>query len=255
MKALDAARETLYQQARERRRRPTRPRWPAAGRRAGPARGDGAAPRHRSRRPGRALPGRGPRRRRGAGGPGSAGPVRPRRRRTRSRGNVPAPGVRREPGGDAARRRRPGRGGRRPDPDDSAGDTTSAAPPRPWLSLPGLRSYRSARAITSATGPTVAPPRSRTSRCSVAAITARSTRRAIRSNDGRTASFGSGARTAGLLPEVPPSSGGARRCRAGPAGAERGGGLAPARADATPGWLGEPLDVGYAIDVLHPLAR
>jgi hypothetical protein len=23
---------------------------------------------------------------------------------------------------------------------------------------------------------------------------------------------------------------------------------------ATPGWLGEPLDVGYAIDVLHPLA-
>jgi hypothetical protein len=24
---------------------------------------------------------------------------------------------------------------------------------------------------------------------------------------------------------------------------------------ATPGWLGEPLDVGWAIDVLHPLAR
>jgi hypothetical protein len=24
---------------------------------------------------------------------------------------------------------------------------------------------------------------------------------------------------------------------------------------ATPGWLGEPLDVGYAIGVLHPLAR
>ena len=24
---------------------------------------------------------------------------------------------------------------------------------------------------------------------------------------------------------------------------------------ATPGWLGQPLDVGYAIDVLHPLAR
>ena len=24
---------------------------------------------------------------------------------------------------------------------------------------------------------------------------------------------------------------------------------------ATPGWLGERLDVGYAIDVLHPLAR
>ena len=24
---------------------------------------------------------------------------------------------------------------------------------------------------------------------------------------------------------------------------------------ATPGWLGERLDVGWAIDVLHPLAR
>jgi hypothetical protein len=24
---------------------------------------------------------------------------------------------------------------------------------------------------------------------------------------------------------------------------------------ATPGWLGEHLNVGYAIDVLHPLAR
>jgi hypothetical protein len=24
---------------------------------------------------------------------------------------------------------------------------------------------------------------------------------------------------------------------------------------AMPGWLGEPLDVGWAIDVLHPLAR
>jgi len=24
---------------------------------------------------------------------------------------------------------------------------------------------------------------------------------------------------------------------------------------AMPGWLGERLDVGYAIDVLHPLAR
>jgi hypothetical protein len=23
----------------------------------------------------------------------------------------------------------------------------------------------------------------------------------------------------------------------------------------TPGWLGAPLDVGYAIDILHPLAR
>ncbi|MGH7311039.1 MAG: hypothetical protein ACREK6_20360, partial [Candidatus Rokuibacteriota bacterium] len=32
-------------------------------------------------------------------------------------------------------------------------------------------------------------------------------------------------------------------------------GLALGAHTATPGWLGERLDVGYAIDVLHPLAR
>jgi hypothetical protein len=32
-------------------------------------------------------------------------------------------------------------------------------------------------------------------------------------------------------------------------------GLAVDAHTATPGWLGERLDVGYAIDVLHPLAR
>jgi hypothetical protein len=32
-------------------------------------------------------------------------------------------------------------------------------------------------------------------------------------------------------------------------------GLALHAHTATPGWLGEPLDVGYAMDVLHPLAR
>jgi hypothetical protein len=32
-------------------------------------------------------------------------------------------------------------------------------------------------------------------------------------------------------------------------------GLAVGAHTATPGWLGERLDVGYAIDVLHPLAR
>jgi hypothetical protein len=31
-------------------------------------------------------------------------------------------------------------------------------------------------------------------------------------------------------------------------------GLAPHARTAMPGWLGEPLDVRYAIDVLHPLA-
>jgi hypothetical protein len=32
-------------------------------------------------------------------------------------------------------------------------------------------------------------------------------------------------------------------------------GLALHAGTAKSGWLGEPLDVGYAIDVLHPLAR
>ena len=97
------------------------------------------APRARSRRPGRALPGRGPRRRPGAGGSGSARPVRPRGRRARFRGNVAAPGVRREPRGDAARRGRAHRGGRGPDADDSAGIAARAPPPRPRLPLSGLR--------------------------------------------------------------------------------------------------------------------
>jgi hypothetical protein len=35
----------------------------------------------------------------------------------------------------------------------------------------------------------------------------------------------------------------------------RAEGLDPGPRTATPGWLGERLDLGYAIDVLHPLAR
>jgi hypothetical protein len=58
----------------------------AAGRCAGPARGDGPPSRARPRRPGRALPGGGPRRRPRAGRTGSAGPVGRRARRARFRG-------------------------------------------------------------------------------------------------------------------------------------------------------------------------
>jgi hypothetical protein len=54
---------------------------------------------------------------------------------------------------------------------------------------------RLAKAITSATGPRADPPYSRTSRCSAGAITAPSTRRAIRWNDSPMASCGSGDRT------------------------------------------------------------
>ena len=158
------------------------------------------APRARSRRPGRALPGGGPCRRRGAGGSGAARPVRARGRGARSRGNVAAPGVRREPGGDAARRGRAHRGGRGPDADDSARIAARAPPPRPGLPLPGLRAAGSGRAITSIIGRRAARPRSRISRCSVAGITARCTRRAIRSIDSPTARFSSGDRMASCSP-------------------------------------------------------
>jgi 5-methylcytosine-specific restriction endonuclease McrA len=129
MKALAAARETLYQRGRGERavtrfndplQIPPRSarRWPAAGRRAGPARGGRPRPRARSRCPGERYqvvvhvdataladpdqPGQSvsraarasPRKRRGAS------------RATRARG-------------DAARRGRPHRGGRGPDPHDS----------------------------------------------------------------------------------------------------------------------------------------
>ena len=58
-----------------------------------------------------------------------------------------------------------------------------------------------------------------------------------------------------LLPEVPPPA----AVPGDPANAIRAGheadGLILDAHTATPGWLGESLDVGYAIDVLHPLAR
>src|SRR5438445_768724 len=61
--------------------------------RAGAAGRERPPPRARSRCPGRAVPGGGPRRRRRPGRPGAARPVGPRGRRTRFRGNVTAPGV------------------------------------------------------------------------------------------------------------------------------------------------------------------
>ena len=82
---------------------------PAAGRRAGAARRDRAPPRARSRRPGRALPGRGPRRRRVLADADQPGQSVLEDGDARFRGNVAAPGVRRQPGGDAPRRRRPHR--------------------------------------------------------------------------------------------------------------------------------------------------
>ena len=71
--------------------------------------------------------------------------------------------------------------------------------------------------------------------------------------DSPTASFGSAARTAGLCPRflvllAPDDSVTLLRAR------HEAQGLRLNAHTATPGWLGEPLDVGWAIDVLHPLA-
>jgi hypothetical protein len=112
---------------------------------------------------------------------------------------------------------------------------------------------RSGKAITSATGPRAAPRRSRTSRCSVAAITAPSTRRDTRWNACPTESCGS-ADQVERLPDVPfPSAIPNDPVQALRARNEAAGLHLHART-ACPGWLWERLDVGWAIDVLHPRA-
>ena len=92
------------------------------------------------------------------------------------------------------------RGGRRPDAHDSRRRYAERSTIATAAAASRAAASASARAITSVTGPTAAPPRSRTSRCCVAGTTAPSTRRATRSIDSRTASCGSAGRTAGSCP-------------------------------------------------------
>ena len=226
----------------------------AAGRRADPPRRDGAPPRARSRRAGRALPGGGPCRCLGAGGPGAARAVRPRGRRTRFRGNVPAPGVRREPGGDAARRGRSRRGDRGPDADDSAGAAARLAAPRPEVPLPGLRIPLRAGASRSPLGEWRAD-HALESRSPVSSPPSRSPRAGLPDRaTPPTARSASGGRTAGSCPtcrrrpSCPPIRSQALRARSAAQGLR-----VHARTDVAR-WLGERLNVGWAIDVLHPLA-
>src|SRR2546430_2193395 len=77
-------------------------------------------------------------RRHDAGRPGRGSTVGAWERRTDFRGNVPAPGVRRQPRGDAARPGRPRGGGRGANADDSASATPRAPASRPRLSFSGL---------------------------------------------------------------------------------------------------------------------
>ena len=109
----------------------------------------------------------------------------------RSRGNVAAAGVRREPGGDAARRGG-AESGRARFPRRCGGRCTIE------IGVAAFRAAmsRSARGITCATGRRAARLRCRTWRYSVAAITARCTRRVTRSSVGLTGPSSSGGRTA-----------------------------------------------------------
>jgi len=111
--------------------------------------------------------------------------------------------------------------------------------------------YASPRGIISATGPTGARPRCRTSPpaspggarggLSGCALTRR----------------GAPVPAAGRAPAPRHTAAccGARRSRQGAAGASRLARPAHRPADGCPSWLGEGLNVGWAIDVLHPLAQ
>jgi hypothetical protein len=111
----------------------------------------------------------------------------------------------------------------------------------------------SVRGITSGIGRTTAPRRCRISHCSVVATTVRFTRRGIASIDSPTERSASGDRTTGFCPQS--SSGDRpRRPRRVLRARHHAHGLHVHARTSMPGWLGERVDVGWAIDVLHPLA-
>ena len=134
------------------------------------------------------------------------------------------------------------------------GAAAGAAPSGPELSLPGLP--RAGR-----TGPSRAPlgagrpdRRSATSSCCAAGITARYTRRDTGSRENPTARSSSGGRMAGRYPRCRRRSRCPRirfiRCARSTPPRDCSSTRGPAR----PAWLGERLDVGWALDVLHPRA-
>ena len=153
-----------------------------------------------------------------------------RRRDARSGRNVSAFGLRRLARRDAARCGRPGDRGRCTDPHDSAGVTARTGPPRPRLSLPGLPLLcrRHHRAVHEEGHQVERLPGGELR---------------FRRPDGQ------------LLPEVshpaavPGDPVWLLRTR------HEEDGLNLHAKTAMPGWIGERLDVGYAIDVLHPRAR
>jgi len=124
--------------------------------------------------------GGGPRGRRRPGGSGAARAVRPRGRGARFLGNVSAPGVRCEPGGDAARPGGAVGGSWGPDAHDSARAAAGSPASRSKLSLPGVRGAARARASRAPLGAgrpdhpleprvTLSPPSSRRARGGISA--------------------------------------------------------------------------------------
>ena len=168
-------------------------------------------------------------------------------RRARSRGNVSAPGVRREPRRHATRRGRPRRGSRSPGPERFLRRCGARCTSGTRAAASRAADSGSARGITSATGRRAARPRSRTSLCCVAGTIARSTRRVIRSSGRPMVRCSSGDRMVGLYPRprpaatVPDDPVGSLRAR------HEGQGLHLHARTACPSWLGERLDVGWAI--------
>ena len=236
IKALDAARETLYQRGASRRPVSTRPRssssrptpWRSSPRRR--------SPRARSRRPGRAVSGRGPRGCRGAG-----------RRRSSPGQSVLEDGLRVPAGTSQRLACDASRVVMRHDADGQiveVGARTGRFPPRcGGRSSIGTRAVAfpaagcaSARAITSVTGRRAAPPRSRISPC-LSPAPPRGPRGGLpaRSTAGRRARF---RRPNGrVLPEVP-SAPDVRGDPVGGPSPARGGWARPARADRDSGLAG-----------------
>ena len=207
-------------------------------------------PRARSRRPGPAIPSRGPHRRHDAGGSGSARSVRAGGRPSRSRGNVSAPGVRCQPCRDAARRGRAHRGGRGPDAHDSSRAAARAPSSRPELSLPGLPD--AVRAGPSP--PSLGARRSNHAVQSRLIVSTPSPRGARGGLSGRsTARRRSSVPATGRQAALPTSR---RRLRCPPIPSSRSersttrGACTCTPGPRAPSWLGDRLDLSYAIDVL-----
>ena len=144
-------------------------------------------------------------------------------RPARSRGNVAAAGVRREPGRDAARRGRAGGGSRGPNADDPAGATAGAAASGQELPLPGLQGPGRRGASRAPLGPR-RPDEAVESRVTLSPPSPRGARGGLPgSTEGPTAHSSSDDRMAGRCPTYQ------RRPRCPPIRPERSGHRTPRR--------------------------